>query len=223
MLIKKEESEELFMMQEAIINDNTLDDVQKNCRIALLNTFGLIEDYYTAYDMLDEKCNVNDFNSNLIGAYFGAVWIFDKPNRMLKMLLDNMEQYSMKQQAEIKYVDATYKRRFHNEEYKNDLIASIELCDSICAPYYDLLRMQDYSLMNREELIEKIISNTTFQEYDEKKLVDPERYVEEEICRNIIDREYMNFVLQPEPMDAVHNCINWLKKWFRNNRLEDFK
>ena len=72
--------------------------------------------------------------------------------------------------------------------------------------------------MKREELVDKIMSNTIFQEYDQKKLVDPELFIETEICKNISDREYMNFVLQPEPMDAVHNGINWLKKWFRKIR-----
>ncbi|MDC7300198.1 hypothetical protein NXH58_00125 [Agathobacter ruminis] len=220
-MIKKDESEELFMIQEAILNDNSLDDVQKNCRIAILNTFGLIYDYDAAYDMLDEKRDTNDFNSNLIGAYLGAEWVLYKQNEMLNILLRNMDQYCFKQQAEIKYIEAIGKRS-RGEKYMDELIQAIELCDSICAPYYELLHIRDYSLMKREELVDKIMSNTIFQEYDPKKLVDPELFIETEICKNISDREYMDFVLQPEPMDAVHNGINWLKKWFRKIRLEDF-
>ena len=57
-------------------------------------------------------------------------WVPYKQNEMLNILLRNMDQYCFKQQAEIKYIEAIGKRS-RGEKYMDELIQSIELCDSI--------------------------------------------------------------------------------------------
>lgn len=213
-LIKREESEELFVIQEAIIGDENMAIVEKKCRIAILSTFLPIEDYHLAYDILDEQRDANDFASNLIGAYIGAYWIFDKPNIMLDMLLSTIEYYGKKEQAEIKYVEAIHKW-CRNENYIEDIIESIALCDNVCAPYYLLLDDNNYCLMEKEELINVILSNTLFREYCMNEVIEPQNYIEEKICRNITSEESMYYYLSEIMKEDVKN----IKKYI-NNKLK---
>lgn len=184
-LIKKEESEILFTMQENVISNNILGEVEKKCKLAILNTLAPLYDYYTAYDILDEQKYEMNYNSNLIGAYLGAVWIFDKTNEMLEILYKNINQFEIKKQAEIKYIEALQK--FHRGmNCIDDIKKSIELFDGISAPYLFLLETGNYDLMEKDEIINRIKSISSIREVDRTELVEMDVFIEYYIRRNIL-------------------------------------
>lgn len=184
-LIKKEESEILFNMQENIISNNILGEVEKKCKLAILNTFDPLYDYYTAYDILDEQKYEMNYNSNLIGAYLGAVWIFDKTNEMLEILYKSINQFEIKKQAEIKYIEALHK--FHRGiNCIDDIKKSVELFDRISAPYLFLLETGNYDLMEKDEIINRIESISSIREVDRAELVEMDVFIEYYIRRNIL-------------------------------------
>lgn len=184
-LIKKEESIILFDMQEDIISNNILGEVEKKCKLAILNTFEPLYDYYTAYDILDEQKYEMNYNSNLIGAYLGAVWIFDKTNEMLEILCKNINQYDIKKQAEIKYIEALHKF-YRGINYINDIKKSFELFDRISAPYLFLLEKGNYDLMEKDEIINRIKSISSIRDVNKTELVELDVFIEYYIRRNIL-------------------------------------
>lgn len=183
--IKKEESIILFDMQEDIISNNILGEVEKKCKLAILNTLEPLYDYYMAYDILDEQKYEMNYNSNLIGAYLGAVWIFDKTNEMLELLCKNINQYDEKKQAEIKYIEALHKF-YRGINYINDIKKSFELFDRISAPYLFLLEKGNYSLMEKDKIISRIRSISLIKDVSKTELIDIDVFIDYFIRRNIL-------------------------------------
>ena len=184
-LIKKEESKILFDMQENIISNNIFGEVQKKCKLAILNTFDPLYDYYTAFDILDEQKYEMNYNSNLIGAYLGAVWIFDKTNEMLKILYENINQFDTEKQAEIKYIEALQKF-YRGMNYIDDIKKSLELFDRMSAPYLFLLEKGNYDLMGKDEIISRIKSISSIREVDKTELIEIDVFIEYYVRRNIL-------------------------------------
>ncbi len=193
-LIKKEESSILFDMQESIIKDEMLGNVEKKCKLAILNTFEPIYDYYTAYDMLNEQKYEMNYTSNLIGAYLGAVWVYDKPNEMLKILSENINRFDNEKQAIVKYIEALEKF-YRGINYMEDIKKSLDLCDSICAPYLLLLQNGNYHLMRKDVLISKIIKNVSVRDVGKIELVETELFIQYYICRSVLSDIELNNIL----------------------------
>lgn len=195
-LIDESESKVLFDRQEHIIRDNSIGMIEKNCKLAILNTLDPIDDYYTAFTILDEQKDEMNFNSNLIGAYLGAIWIFDKENLMLSLLQEHYNQYDYERQAQIKYIEAL-QAYYRDGYYLNSIKESIRLCEKNNSPYLMLLENNNYNLLKKEELLNRIMRISITREIEDIDIIEPTVFIQHYICQNILCKTQFDSIVCP--------------------------
>ena len=177
----------LEAQRENVLSNQDMNHDEKVCRLALIQLYLSEEDYWEAYDVIDANATGNDFYANLLGAYWEAHFLFDRPEKMFTRLREQITQYDLKKQAQIKYVEAWYKRK-RKEKFIEELRQAVALYDNISGPAIVLIK-EDASLKNKKELLERIRNNAVIKPYEDEDCIEPERYLDEFICHNIYNSE----------------------------------
>lgn len=198
----------LEAQRENLLSNQDMNHDEKVCRLALIQLNISEEDYWQAYDVIDENASENDFYANLLGAYWEALFLFDRPEKMLTRLLKQIKQYDLKKQAQIKYVEALYKR-MRNEKFIEELHQAVVLYDKISGPAITLIK-EDTSLKNKKILLERIRNNAVIKPYEDEDCIEPERYLDEFICHNIYssEEELENLLVELEGENLLRKFEN---------------
>lgn len=196
----------LEAQRENVLSNQDMNHDEKVCRLALIQLYLSEEDYWEAYDVIDANATENDFYANLLGAYWEAHFLFDRPEKMFTRLREQITQYDLKKQAQIKYVEAWYKRK-RNEKFIEELRQAVALYDKISGPAITLIK-EDTSLKNKKELLERIRNNAVIKPYEDEDCIEPERYLDEFISHNIYNSE-----------EELYNLLAELDRLEGKNRL----